>query len=88
MEVEDGLKGQLEKAKDEEEASTESPEHESLTLNSLHIHYGFKYATMRVQGTTGHRTLHILIDMGSSHNFLSNSFFKQYARSIKNLKPM
>ena len=39
-----------------------------ISINAKHGHSGFN--TMRVNGYKGKKTLHILIDFGSTHNFL------------------
>jgi len=47
-----------------------------ISINAMHGHSGFN--TMRVNGHKGKKTLHILIDSGSTHNFLD----EQLARKL------
>lgn len=60
-----------------EEKQTKEDEHgASTSLNSLLGNVKNGIGTIEVKGTVGQRTLHILIDTGSSHNFLIEKFNK------------
>ena len=60
---------------DEEETNGEEVQEEEviphISLNALEGTVGFH--TMKVTGRTGKQTLHILVDSGSTHNFLNSS---------------
>lgn len=47
-----------------------------VSLNSLYGDPINEYATMRILGSSGKKTLHILIDTDSSHNILSDRLHK------------
>jgi len=46
-----------------------------ISMNAMNGSTGFH--TMRVNGHVGKRTLHILVDSGSTHNFLDETFAKR-----------
>ena len=46
-----------------------------ISMNAMNGSTGFH--TMRVKGHVGKRTLHILVDSGSTHNFLDETFAKR-----------
>lgn len=71
--------------KDEPEAEEQLP---TATLNSLvgNVYSGGN--TMRVKGTVGNKTLHILLDTWSSHNFLCSKFGKNLASGTAEMKPL
>lgn len=60
----------------------------AVTLNSLLGNACSIGDTMRVKGAMGTRTLHILVDTGSSHNFISEKFSKILADKIIEMKPL
>lgn len=43
---------------------------------------------MRIKGAIGNRTLHILVDTSSSHNFLSNKFLKMNSDKVREINPL
>lgn len=43
---------------------------------------------MRIKGTMGNRSLHILLDTGSSHNFFSDRFSKVVAGKDTEMHPL
>lgn len=42
---------------------------------------------MRVKGSMGNKTLHILLDTSSSHNFLSDKFLRSQSSMVKVIQP-
>lgn len=89
MEVEDAIVGVgelhvQEKIIDPEEGQ----EPVTVTLNSIFGNAHNPSNTMRIKGSHGSRVLHILIDTGSSHNFLSNMFLKGGVIKFKNINPL
>lgn len=89
MEVEDPCDPQEEQPQvGVEEKTAEKEEAITLTLNSLFGNTSNDLTTMRITGSMEGKTLHILIDMGSSHNFLSDQFFKKGAVKTKNIRPL
>lgn len=60
----------------------------TLSLNAVIGEGSEGGSTMRVLGTMGGRTLHILFDTGSSHNFLSNTFSKVAAMEVAEIQPL
>lgn len=60
----------------------------TVSLNSLLGNVYNVGNTIRLKGMTGQKTLHILIDTGSSHNFLSNEFYKLSSNLVKEMKPL
>lgn len=56
-----------------------------VSINSLMANIGRDSSTIRVRWTVGHKTLHILLDTGSSHNFLSDRFSKLSSEKIKEI---
>ncbi|GKC75805.1 putative nucleotidyltransferase, ribonuclease H [Tanacetum coccineum] len=53
---------------------------------SIHALTGLpSYSTMRVKGTMGTRQLHILIDSGSTHNFIDTSLAQKLRCEVKNI---
>ena len=56
---------------------------------SIHALNGIQsYQTMRVLGKVGKHELHILIDTGSTHNFLDTLKAKQIGCDLKNTYPL
>jgi len=53
---------------------TEEESIPQISINAMNGHSGFN--TMRVNGHRGKKTLHILIDSGSTHNFLDEQLAK------------
>nr|GEV25664.1 hypothetical protein [Tanacetum cinerariifolium] len=77
--------------KDEEEMSGEvSNKKEDNSLQILiHALTGLpSYSTMRIQGTMGNRQLHILVDSGSTHNFIDVKLAKKLQCVIKDIPPL
>lgn len=75
MEMKDLILAQGGDTETVEEKPTKKEENEASTsLNSLLGNVENGTGTMRVKDTTGQKTLHILIDMGSSHSFLNDKF--------------
>lgn len=58
-----------------------------VSLNSLLGNILGGSSTMRIKGTIGNQTLHILLDTGSSHNFLSDKLSKLQPSKIKDIPP-
>lgn len=76
MEVDDAI-DRVEDLPVQEEKTEPEEKKEPVTV-TLHSIFGNTHnpsSTMRIKGSYGSRVLHILIDTGSSHNFLSNTFF-------------
>lgn len=44
--------------------------------------------TMRIKGTTGSKTLHNLLDMGSSHDFINDKFSKVATAQTSEIQPL
>lgn len=57
-----------------------------VSLNSFFSNICTGSRTMKIRVSIGNMTLHILIDMGSSHNFLSNKIFKFTTDKVKDLR--
>ncbi|XP_022031762.1 uncharacterized protein LOC110932814 [Helianthus annuus] len=56
---------------------------------SIHALTGIpSYSTMRVRGSMGNRQLHILIDSGSTHNFLNESLAKKLQCEVMTISPI
>lgn len=71
------------------EAKTEEKaEAITLTLNSLFGNTSNDLTTMRIKGSMDGKTLQILINTGSSHNFLSDQFFKKGAVKTRSIRPL
>ena len=70
----------------EEEELEELPENPQISLNAMH---GVQtYRTMRVKGTVGKHTIHILVDCGSTHNFVDISVAKKLGCQIVKTCPL
>jgi len=53
---------------------------------SIHALYGVHtYQTMKVTGKAENATLHILIDLGSTHNFLDTTVAKRLHSTVKKI---
>jgi len=56
---------------------------------SLHALTGIpSYSTMRIQGSIGNRQLHILIDGGSTHNFLKDRLARRLQCDVREVGPL
>nr|XP_043637841.1 uncharacterized protein LOC122608824 [Erigeron canadensis] len=56
---------------------------------SIHALTGIpSYPTMRVAGSNGNRQLHILIDSGSTHNFLKDRLAKKLQCDVREVSPL
>ncbi|XP_022008416.1 uncharacterized protein LOC110907795 [Helianthus annuus] len=80
-------------ADEEEEKSIEEGESdkEDETNHQISIHAltGIpSYSTMRVNGSMGTRQLHILIDSGSTHNFLKERLAKKLGCEVASIAPV
>ncbi|XP_021980610.1 uncharacterized protein LOC110876760 [Helianthus annuus] len=77
---------------DEDEPAVDEPvpeDEEEEHQISIHALTGIpSYSTMRVQGTRGTRQLHILIDSGSTHNFLDSRVAKKLQCEVKDITPI
>nr|GEX39470.1 retrotransposable element Tf2 [Tanacetum cinerariifolium] len=62
---------------------TDSPQITLNTLSSLN-----SYQTMRVRGRVGKKMVHILVDCGSTHNFLDIHTAKKLGCRLDNITPM
>ena len=70
-----------------DETETEDAEKEHQI--SIHALTGLpSYSTMRVQGSMGNRQLHILIDSGSTHNFLDCRLAKKLQCEVQDISPI
>ena len=70
----------------EEEELEELPENPHISLNAMH---GVQtYRTMRVKGTVGKHAIHILVDCGSTHNFVDISVAKKLGCQIVKTCPL
>ena len=73
----------------QEEGEGEVVKEEDMPLISLHALNGASsYQTMRVNGKAGNATLHILIDSGSTHNFLDISVAKKLHCELRKIPPL
>lgn len=72
----------------EEKPHVDEEQVAAVSLNSLLGNIYDVGNTMRVKGMAGTRTLHILVDTGSSHNFLSDKFNKLPSIQLKEIKPL
>lgn len=57
-----------------------------ISFNSLIGNQSFN--TMRVVGFVNGQPCHILIDSGSTHNFLDSSFAKRLKCEVEDIRPM
>lgn len=72
----DDIEGDKEVEENSEEFElTEENSHLQISIQAMHGSVGFQ--TMRVMGHVGKRQIHILIDSGSTHNFLDENFAKK-----------
>ena len=62
----------------------ECPGSPQISLQALHGNVGFQ--TMRVMGHVGKRQIHILIDSGSTHNFLDEKFAKECGSPLEAMR--
>ena len=63
---------------------TEENSHPQISIQAMHGSVGFQ--TMRVTGHVGKRQIHILIDSGSTHNFLDENFAKKCGCKLEAMK--
>ncbi|GKE50017.1 putative nucleotidyltransferase, ribonuclease H [Tanacetum coccineum] len=73
---------------DEDEAYEENKEDEEDKLPQISIHAltGLpSYSTMRIKGAMGNRQLHILVDSGSTHNFIDVKLARKLQCSVKDI---
>ncbi|KAD2394077.1 hypothetical protein E3N88_41054 [Mikania micrantha] len=74
---------------DEGEETEVPTEEEEEHLISIHALTGLpSYSTMRVKGSMGTRQLHILIDSGSTHNFIDVKLAKKLQCPVKEISPI
>nr|GEX59048.1 hypothetical protein [Tanacetum cinerariifolium] len=76
---------------DEEEMSGEVSNEEEDNSPQMSIHALTRlpsYSTMRIQGTIGNRQLHILVDSGSTHNFIDVKLANKLQCVIKDIPPL
>jgi hypothetical protein len=75
---------------EEEEINGEEVQEEEIiphiSLNALEGTVGFH--TMKVTGKTGKQTLHILVDSGSTHNFLNSSVAQKLQSELTTITPI
>lgn len=76
------IEAELEEEINHEEQQT------NVTLNSFMGNVSNDNGTMRIKGMMGNKTIHILLDTGSSHNFLSNRFENMQQFDIKTIQPL
>ncbi|KAJ0628009.1 putative nucleotidyltransferase, Ribonuclease H [Helianthus annuus] len=85
-------KGQVFVIEMEEEEETEAEvvqDEEKEHHISIHALTGMpSYSTMRVQGSMGNRQLHILIDSGSTHNFIDTRVAKKLQCEVRDIPPI
>nr|GEU34614.1 transposon Ty3-I Gag-Pol polyprotein [Tanacetum cinerariifolium] len=75
----------LNKVEDEDEAYEEDEE-DKLPQISIHALNGLpSYSTMRIKGVMGNRQLHILVDSGSTHNFIDVKLARKLQCSVKDI---
>lgn len=66
-----------------EEVFTEEPHISIHALTGIH-----SYSTMQIKGSMGTRTLHILIDSGSTHNFIDEQLAIKLHCQLTTVKPL
>lgn len=89
MELEEVMEAQVvELVMKQEEVCEVEEQGATVSLNSLLGNVYNVGNTMRLKGMSGQKTLHILIDTGSSHNSLSNEFCKISSNVVKETKPL
>jgi len=73
-----------------QEISGNEEELQEKTRVEVHVEEPYKepYKTMRVNGRAGNATLHILIDSGSTHNFLDISVAKRLHCRVRKIAPL
>lgn len=68
---------------------TEVQEDKQEPLISIHALTGVpSYSTMRVRGAIGTRSLHILVDSGSTHNFLDEKLATKLNYPLQEIREM
>lgn len=87
MEMEDFTSVEMGEMKAMEGVETKEQE-ATRTINSMLGNVENGTGTMRVKGAVGQRTLHILLDTRSSHNFLNEKFNKVGAGKITEMQPL
>nr|GEU32406.1 hypothetical protein [Tanacetum cinerariifolium] len=73
---------------DEDEAYEENKECEEDKIPQISIHALTElpsYSTMRIRGAMGNRQLHILVDFGSTHNFIDVKLAQKLQFSVKDI---
>lgn len=70
------------------EEAEKSAESIIMALNSFFGKFCSSSGTMRIKGSVGNKILHILLDTGNSHNFLSDKLFKPMSNKIKTIQPL
>lgn len=60
-------------------------EHMEISMNALNGSLG--YRTLKVTGYHSKMNLHILVDTGSSHNFIEPDLFKKLGCEVNSIKP-
>ncbi|KAJ1412618.1 Retrotransposon gag domain [Sesbania bispinosa] len=65
-----------------------SDEGEDLVVSMNAIHGEARYPTLRIIGWLGKRRIHILVDTGSSHNFVDPSLLKEGIGFVRKIKPV
>nr|GEX00393.1 hypothetical protein [Tanacetum cinerariifolium] len=73
---------------DEDKVYEENKEDEDEKLPQILIHALtglLSYSTMRIRGAMGNRQLHILVDSGSTHNFINVKLARKLQCSVKDI---
>ena len=87
MEVDDGFREE-EPPAEEAEGCDETEEEDSplISINAISGSTSRGFQTMRIAGRVGKRTIHILIDFGSTHNFLDLNLAKKLGLRLTPIK--
>ena len=59
-----------------------------LSLNAIRVSFKVPHQTMRVKGVNKKRSIHVLIDSGSTHNFIDQSIAKRLGCVLRKIPPV
>ena len=88
LEIDDGVRGiefDSEPQEDEEVGEDDNP---LISINAICGSTSRGFQTMRITGRVGKRALHILIDSGSTHNFLDLQLAQRLGLKLTPIKPV
>jgi len=89
LEILEEMEGDGEQGNDAKESGGLEGQEEEQPLISLQALQGMSsFQTMRVIGNVGAQVLHILVDSGSTHNFLDTSTAKKLKCELQKIPPL